>query len=69
MHLFFNKTSLYALWPIVATTYLLAPFVFLCSLLSTKNEYISGLDPTNPLVATSPVLSFIFPMTNLFQLS
>ena len=42
---------------------------FLCSLLSTKNEYILGFDATNALIATPSVSSFILPMTNLLQLS
>ena len=54
---------------IIATTFLFTPFVFLWSLLSTKNQYIFGFNLRNSSMATPPVLSFIFPMTNLFESS
>ena len=50
----------------VAITFLFMPFPFLGSLMSTKNEYIFGFNPTN---YSPPVSSFIFPMTNLFKSS
>ena len=59
-HLLFSKTLLYLLWLIVATTFLLTHFVYLCSLLSsTKNKCIFDFSPTNSSIATSPVLPFI----------
>ena len=43
-------------------------FAFLCSLLSAWNEYILGFSRTSYLTATTLVSSFIFLMTNSFEL-
>ena len=53
----------------VATTFLFTPFAFLFSLFSANNEYVLGFNLTNSLIATPPVLSFNFPMTDLFASS
>ena len=63
----FTNTSLYSLRIIVATTFLFMPFASVCSLLSTRNDHI--FTPKDSSIPTLPVLSFIFPVTNLFELS
>ena len=48
----------------LSTTFLFTSFGFLCSLLlSNKNEYIFGFNPTNSSLATLPVPSFVFPIS------
>ena len=69
IHLLFNKMSLYSLWLIVVTTFLFTPFAFLCSLLSTKNEYIFGFNPTNSSITTPLVSSFIFMLGTYLNMS
>ena len=57
----------YSLRSIAATTFLLMPFSFLYSLLSTNNEYILDFNPTNSLFTTPVVSFFILPITNLLE--
>ena len=54
---------------VVATTFYSRLLLFLCSLFSIKNEYISGFNPINSSIATPPVSSFIYPVTSLFESS
>ena len=68
IHLLFNKMSSYSLSLIVATTFLSTPFAFLCLLLlSTKNKYMFGLNPTNSSITTLLVSTVFFPITTLLQ--
>ena len=51
---------------LVGAKFLFTPFTFLCSLLSsTKNEIIFGFNPTNSLIRTTAVSSFIL-LTTIF---
>ena len=67
-HLLFNKTSLYLLSLILATTYLFTPFASLNSVeLLTRIEYIFDFSPRNPSLAVPPISYFNLPTTNAFE--
>ena len=69
-HLLFNKTTLYLLIIILATTFLFRTFAFLClPLIYQEWIYVFGLNQTNSSTATLPVSSLILSITKLFESS
>ena len=54
----YNNIFVYVLW-----------FFMLTDIIYQKNEYIFGINPKNPSIATPPVSCFFLPTTNLFESS